>query len=99
MAFIVQVGRSCKVAYLHVAGHSSHNGLLLDSHDVAVSAPVWDLALEAAKHTSAEGIIIERDNNSASVDQILGEIACARDVWTRGRGMRTRHDHQNRHHF
>ncbi|MEY4568047.1 MAG: hypothetical protein RLY14_3017 [Planctomycetota bacterium] len=88
MEFIRLIGDACEVAYLHVAGHRESGGWLLDSHDVAVSDVVWDLALEAIKLTSAEGIVIERDHNSASIQEIQCEIERARSVWTEGRQSR-----------
>lgn len=88
MELIRAIGATCEVAYLHVAGHRQSGGWLLDSHDVAVSNDVWDLALEAIRLTGAEGIVIERDHNSASIKEIQREIERARDVWTIGRRLR-----------
>ena len=88
MQFIKYVARTCRVAYVHVAGHRTSEGWLLDSHDVAVSEEVWGLAEEALKSTSAEGIVIERDHNSATIDELLDEIDRARNVWIKGKSHR-----------
>lgn len=88
MEFIRLIGKTCQVAYLHVAGHRESEGWLLDSHDVNISSEVWDLALEAVRLTGAEGIVIERDNKSASIENIQSEIERARSIWTKGRRFR-----------
>lgn len=72
-----------RVSYLHVAGHTSVGGLLMDSHDSAVSKPVWDLLEHAIKQTSATAVVLERDNRSASEEEIMSELHLLRDMWAR----------------
>lgn len=73
------------VIYLHVAGHSHSGHVLMDSHDTATSGAVWELANFALERTDARAIILERDNGSASREDIFNELKIARKIWQRHR--------------
>ncbi|MCA1323558.1 DUF692 domain-containing protein [Herbaspirillum sp. alder98] len=61
---------------IHLAGHSadaSLPGLLVDSHDAPVAAPVWALYEYLLARTGARPTLIERDGNVPGFDALLAE--------------------------
>ena len=76
-----------RVAGIHVAGFSHRSeGFLVDSHAEDVSRAVWSLLEHALRSTSAGYVVLERDNQSASHETIMSELAIAKDIWRRARG-------------
>ncbi|BEV16553.1 DUF692 domain-containing protein [Herbaspirillum sp. DW155] len=67
---------------IHLAGHSadaSLPGLLVDSHDAPIAAPVWALYQHLLARIGARPTLIERDGNVPAFDELLTEReqACA----------------------
>lgn len=63
---------------IHLAGYAESVGaagerLLIDSHDTAVSDPVWDLYEAALIHTGAVATLIEWDNHIPPLERLLLE--------------------------
>ncbi|NQE47944.1 MULTISPECIES: MNIO family bufferin maturase [Herbaspirillum] len=61
---------------IHLAGHSadaSLPGLLVDSHDAPIAAPVWALYQHLLARTGARPTLIERDGNVPAFDELLAE--------------------------
>ncbi|WP_420809772.1 MNIO family bufferin maturase [Herbaspirillum robiniae] len=71
---------------IHLAGHSSDAnlpGLLVDSHDAAVAAPVWRLYRRLVERIGARPTLIERDGNVPEFGELLAERGIAQDLLTR----------------
>lgn len=61
---------------IHLAGHSSDRslpGLLVDSHDAAVAAPVWDLYRALVARIGPRPTLIERDGKVPAFETLLAE--------------------------
>lgn len=69
-----------RVQQIHLAGHTDHGGYIIDTHDNAVSGPVWRLYESALRHCGPTATMIERDDNIPSFDELLGELAFARSL-------------------
>lgn len=61
---------------IHLAGHSADAhlpGLLVDSHDAPIAAPVWALYQHLLARTGPRPTLIERDGNVPAFDVLLAE--------------------------
>lgn len=68
------------VLQIHLAGHSQGDGLLIDTHDRAVSSGVWRLYEAAVERFGAVPSMIERDADIPPLTQLLDELAQVRAV-------------------
>ncbi len=67
------------VRQLHLAGPSrGHDGLLIDTHDSPVPAPVWALYGEVRRRAGPVAVMIERDDDIPPLTDLLDELALAR---------------------
>jgi uncharacterized protein (UPF0276 family) len=66
------------VRQIHLAGHSQGEHLLIDTHDQPVPDPVWALYDVAVARFGAVATMIERDDNIPALDELLSELAVAR---------------------
>ena len=67
------------VGYFHIAGFTPTEGYLIDSHEENVSLPVRDLANFAFKTFGKHPIVLERDNWSATKEELLAELCRLRE--------------------
>ena len=67
-----------RVRQIHLAGHSQGEHLLIDTHDQPVPDPVWALYDVAVARFGAVATMIERDDNIPGLDELLSELAVAR---------------------
>jgi uncharacterized protein (UPF0276 family) len=72
-----------RVRQFHLAGHTDHGGFLVDTHDHAVAAPVWDLYARALRCFGAVSTMIERDDRFPPFAELLDELAQARAIGRR----------------
>jgi uncharacterized protein len=68
------------VGYMHLAGYSESDGVLIDTHDHAVWPPVWDLYREALRLFGDVPALIEWDDNIPSFNRLRREAAKAESV-------------------
>lgn len=69
-----------RIAYVHVAGHRlKRPTFILDTHGASVVTPVWKLLARLAQRTTLSSVMIERDNNIPSLQDIVSEL---KDVYT-----------------
>ena len=73
-----------RVRQIHLAGHSRHGDLLIDTHDTAVPPAVWELYRHAVRRLGAVPTMIERDDNIPELPQLLAELQLARDATALG---------------
>ena len=62
-----------RVGYLHLAGHSDRGAYLLDSHDHAVPAVVWELYREALRRLGPVPSLVEWDDAIPPLEELLAE--------------------------
>jgi uncharacterized protein (UPF0276 family) len=67
-----------RVRQIHLAGHSVQQGCIIDTHDRAVSDPVWDLYGEALRLFGPVATMIERDDNIPPLPELAAELGRAR---------------------
>jgi uncharacterized protein (UPF0276 family) len=66
----IPVGR---VAQIHLAGHSTYDNYLLDTHDHKVAKPVWELYAAAIRLIGPTATLLEWDDNIPSFKETLKE--------------------------
>lgn len=69
-----------RVGQIHLAGHSSRDGYLIDTHDQPVPEPVWRLYAEAARRFPGVAAMIERDDHIPPLETLLAELDRARRI-------------------
>jgi uncharacterized protein (UPF0276 family) len=69
-----------RVQQIHLAGHDDHGAYLIDTHDRAVAAPVWDLYVAAISRFGAVCTSIERDAAIPPLAELLTEVEKARSL-------------------
>lgn len=68
-----------RVRQIHLAGHTDGE-LKIDTHDQPVCAGVWDLYAKARKALGPVATMIERDDNIPPLQELLAELAQARQL-------------------
>ena len=69
-----------RVYQFHLAGHSHHGNLTIDTHDAAVVDPVWQLYTDAVRYFGPVSTMIERDGNIPPLAHLLDELELARRI-------------------
>jgi uncharacterized protein len=71
-----------RVARIHVAGHThvAWAGRLIDTHGAPVAEPVFDLLRLALERTGPVPIVLERDTNIPTLDDLLAEVRVIRGI-------------------
>jgi uncharacterized protein (UPF0276 family) len=67
-----------RIQQIHLAGHSVQEGCIIDTHDRAVSDPVWALYAEALRRFGPVATMIERDDNIPPLAELTAELRRAR---------------------
>jgi uncharacterized protein (UPF0276 family) len=61
------------VSYFHLAGHTDKGKYLLDSHDHAIPAPVWDLYRVAVRRFGRVPSLVEWDDAIPPLEEFVAE--------------------------
>lgn len=69
-----------RVQQIHLAGHTDHGDLLVDTHDHAVADPVWALYRQALQRFGSVPTMIERDDHIPPLAELLTELNVARTI-------------------
>lgn len=69
-----------RVRQFHLAGHSHHGDMIIDTHDHAVCDPVWDLYEFALRRFGAVSTMIERDDDIPPFDELRTELGVAERI-------------------
>jgi uncharacterized protein len=72
-----------RVRQIHLAGHSHCGTHIIDTHDAAVSDPVWDLYAYALRLLGPVATMIERDDNIPQFGDLVAELDDARGISAR----------------
>jgi uncharacterized protein (UPF0276 family) len=63
-----------RIAYVHVAGGSEHDGIYHDTHTDAVPRPVLDLITALCERSRPPALMLERDGDYPSAADLRGEL-------------------------
>ena len=74
---------AARVRQIHLAGHETHDGYLIDTHDHPVCEAVWQLYGDTLQHCGTVPTMIERDDNIPALHELLDELDQARAVHAR----------------
>lgn len=69
-----------RVQQFHLAGHLDVGTHIIDTHDQPIIDGVWNLYAEAVKRFNPVSTLIERDDNIPPLEDLLAELARARDI-------------------
>jgi uncharacterized protein (UPF0276 family) len=69
-----------RVQQFHLAGHSRHGALVIDTHDAPVVDPVWRLYADALRRFGPVSTMIERDDHIPPLAELLAELDQARAI-------------------
>jgi uncharacterized protein (UPF0276 family) len=62
------------VQQFHLAGHTNNGVHLIDTHDMPIIEPVWELYVAALRRFGKISTLIERDDNFPPLDDLLAEL-------------------------
>jgi hypothetical protein len=62
-----------RVAQIHIAGHSTFEKYVLDTHDHPVLPAVWELYARAIQRCGPTATLLEWDDRIPSFDEVHGE--------------------------
>lgn len=68
------------ITQIHLAGHSSNEALLIDTHDAPVCPEVWELYQYALRVHGPVSTLVEWDGNIPSLARLEEEVEHARNV-------------------
>ncbi|HEY6877329.1 MAG TPA: DUF692 domain-containing protein [Polyangiales bacterium] len=72
-----------RVLQVHLAGHTRQpDGVIVDTHDQPVAAPVWELYRETYRAHGPFATLLEWDEHIPPMPEVLAELAQARKVRT-----------------
>ena len=77
LQYLAELPHEC-VDYMHLAGHAVLADVRIDTHDADVPASVWELFAVAARLFPDAGVIVERDDNLPSFEELCSEVTLAR---------------------
>jgi uncharacterized protein (UPF0276 family) len=69
-----------RVVQIHLAGHETHGGYLIDTHDHPVCEVVWSLYGHALRRLGAVPTMIERDDHIPPLAELVAELDTARRI-------------------
>jgi uncharacterized protein (UPF0276 family) len=75
-----------KVAYAHMAGGVTRGGLYHDTHAAAIPNAVMELLRAVCARHALPGVMIERDGDFASGEQMTDEFHAIADAMKQGSG-------------
>ncbi|WP_329234274.1 DUF692 domain-containing protein [Streptomyces sp. NBC_01460] len=68
------------IAYVHVAGGVEKDGVWHDTHAHPVTQPVLDVLAELRSRVDPPGVLLERDDDFPSAEELAGELAAIRST-------------------
>jgi uncharacterized protein (UPF0276 family) len=72
------------VGYMHLAGHSREDQVIIDTHDHPVCNEVWDLYRIATQKFDRVPVIVEWDGNIPTFERLAAEAQMARELHAKG---------------
>jgi uncharacterized protein (UPF0276 family) len=77
-----------RIAYVHIAGGSAHNGTYHDTHTRPVGAATLDLLTELSARVAIPGVLLERDDRFPSEAELNAELDAIAAAVARGAARR-----------
>lgn len=74
-----------RVGQIHLAGHSAHGALLIDTHDHPVCEEVWALYRYAVNRFGDVATLLERDAELPPWQELVAELERARTICSQAR--------------
>lgn len=74
-----------RIVQMHLAGHSVVEGMLEDSHKGGIHPDVLALAEWTLRNTPCDQLIIERDNDIQTFDDLLPDLQLCKDLYAKYR--------------
>lgn len=79
--FLATMARSLPIQQLHIAGHYQESeDLIIDTHGADVPDPVWELLRELAGLIELPPVLVERDHEIPSLENLIREVELARGI-------------------
>jgi uncharacterized protein len=69
-----------RVGQIHLAGHSTSDDMLIDTHDHPVPTPVWRLYCEAVRRCGPVSTLVEWDDHIPPFEELTAEANRARQI-------------------
>lgn len=69
-----------RVQQFHLAGHTTFDTHVIDTHDHAIIDPVWDLYEFSVRHFGYVSTMIERDDHIPPIEELLVELQKAESI-------------------
>ncbi len=69
-----------RVVEVHLAGGLLRDGIYVDTHGHSVSESVWEYLEFVSSNANIKGIVLERDQNFPSFEELIGELRRARRI-------------------
>lgn len=69
-----------RVVQIHMAGHSRYDQRAIDTHGAAIGDESFDLLKLVCERTAVNAIMVERDQNFPSFEDLMNELAHIREV-------------------
>jgi len=69
-----------RVQQIHLAGHNTQEGIIIDTHDHPVADPVWSLYASALRRFGPVATMIERDGHIPPLAELTAELGQARAI-------------------
>jgi uncharacterized protein len=74
-----------RVVQIHVAGHFTRpDGIIIDTHGEAICEGVFDLLAYTIERMGRVPVLLERDGNFPSLDELLAEVRRLGEIYDRG---------------
>ncbi|NDC83143.1 DUF692 domain-containing protein [bacterium] len=70
-----------RVKQHHLAGYRVKDNFILDSHDNAVSDPVWELYRESIQFFDSIPVVLERDDSIPPWNELIHELTLAKKIY------------------
>jgi uncharacterized protein len=77
-----------RILQLHLAGHSTRNGELLDTHVGGIHPEVMKYTEWVLKNTPCDALIIERDNEFSCFEDLLPDLQLCRELYKKYRNAK-----------
>ncbi|MDX1920835.1 MAG: DUF692 domain-containing protein [Candidatus Caenarcaniphilales bacterium] len=72
-----------RVVQLHIAGHTEYSNIVIDTHGDLVKTEVWNLLEFLLNKQTPCAVMIERDLNLPSFDELMEEFSKLKTIWNK----------------
>lgn len=69
-----------RIGQMHLAGHSTLEGYLIDTHDAPICEEVWNLYRDSVSHLGLFSTMVERDGNIPKWEELEKEVLTIKGI-------------------